>query len=82
MGIEPFLLASTLRVLEAQRLISAALQGVQGALRVRRGNGRPARPGGGLDALSAQGFDQCRGGGYRGRVGVFEVVRITATWPA
>ena len=41
MGIEPFLLASTLRVLEAQRLEPPPLQGVQGALRVRRRD-RPA----------------------------------------
>jgi type IV pilus assembly protein PilB len=77
MGIEPFLLASTLRVLEAQRLIrrlcrecrepyqcnpeTAALHGLEPGQQLYR----------------PKGCDRCRGSGYKGRIGVFEVVRIT-----
>jgi type IV pilus assembly protein PilB len=76
MEIEPFLLASTLRVLVAQRLIRrlcphcmipyecdaemAHLYGVRPGQVVRR-------PGGCKD---------CRDTGYRGRVGIFEVIPI------
>ena len=56
MGIEPFLLASTLRVLEAQRLIRRLCKECKEPYDVRRGDGRAARAGGGLDALSAQGL--------------------------
>ena len=78
MGIEPFLLASTLRVLEAQRLIrrlckecaqpsecdvdTAKLYGLDVGQRLHR----------------PKGCDYCHGTGYRGRIGVFEVVRITS----
>jgi len=78
MDIEPFLLAATLRVLEAQRLIrrlckeckqpyectaeTATLHGFQPGETIYR-------PGS---------CANCRGTGYRGRVGVFEVIRITA----
>ena len=47
MGIEPFLLASTLRVLEAQRLIRRLCKECREPYRVRRRDGEAARPGGG-----------------------------------
>jgi type IV pilus assembly protein PilB len=75
LGVEPFLIASTLRLVEAQRLLrrlcSSCRQpyAVDDSLRSKFN-------------LSAQqlfravGCDQCRHTGYRGRVGVFEVLRI------
>ena len=76
MGIEPFLLASTLRVLEAQRLIRRLCKECKEPTTAMR-----KRPDHGLEAgqtlYRPKGCDQCRGAGYRGRVGVFEVVRIT-----
>jgi type IV pilus assembly protein PilB len=77
MNIEPFLLASTLRVLEAQRLIRRLCKhcrepfdcDAETAKRFGLEKGQPLyRP---------KGCDECRGSGYKGRVGVFEVVRIT-----
>ena len=78
MDIEPFLLAATLRVLEAQRLIRrlckeckepfdctadlAELHGFEIGEKIYR----------------PKGCNACRGTGYKGRVGIFEVVRITA----
>lgn len=77
MGIEPFLLASTLRVLEAQWLVRKlcpyckkpydcdAVTAERFGLEVGERLYRP------------KGCDACRGVGYRGRVGIFEIIRIT-----
>ena len=77
MGIEPFLLASTLRVLEAQRLIrrlcKECKEPYECDAETARGHGLEA----GTTLYRPKGCDQCRGAGYRGRIGVFEVVRIT-----
>jgi type IV pilus assembly protein PilB len=77
MGIEPFLMASTLRLLEAQRLIRRLCPKCK----------EPYSPDAQLidtygfspeDTLfRPKGCPDCRGIGYRGRVGVFEVIRIT-----
>ncbi|KAB7648997.1 GspE/PulE family protein [Polymorphobacter fuscus] len=77
MGIEPFLLASTLRAVVAQRLVrrlcrdcavphpataaEAALIGIAEAAII----------------WSAAGCPACSNSGYRGRLGVFEAIRIT-----
>ena len=77
MGIEPFLLASTLRVLEAQRLIRRLCpqckQPYACDAETAKLNGLTA----GATLYRPKGCDNCRGIGYRGRVGVFEVIRIT-----
>jgi type IV pilus assembly protein PilB len=77
MEIEPFLLASTLRVLVAQRLIRRLCEScrepylcdpetaMRHGLEVKEAIHRPAR------------CKECRETGYRGRVGIFEVIRIT-----
>ena len=77
MGVEPFLLSSTLRVLEAQRLVRRLCPHCKephecDPALAERHNLIPGeifyRPVGCL---------HCRRVGYKGRVGVFEVVRIT-----
>ena len=82
MGIEPFLLASTLRVLEAQRLIrrlcKECKEPYECDAETARGHGLEA----GSTLYRPKGCDQCRGAGYRGRIGVFEVVRITSQMAA
>ncbi|MDG3007708.1 GspE/PulE family protein [Paludisphaera mucosa] len=79
MGIEPFLLASTLRVLEAQRLVRRLCKSCREPYRCDLETARRY----GLEPSSTlyrpKGCDACRGAGYRGRVGIFEVVRITST---
>lgn len=79
MGIEPFLLASTLRVLEAQRLIRRLCKECREAYELdeKTAGAHGLTPGETL--YRPKGCDRCRGTGYRGRVGVFEVVRITGT---
>ncbi len=76
-GIEAFLLASTLRVVIAQRLLRRlcdacavtrpADAAVAAALAIAIGT--PVR--------TARGCPDCAGSGYRGRIGVFEAIRIT-----
>jgi type IV pilus assembly protein PilB len=78
MGVEPFLLASTLRVLEAQRLVRRLCpdckESYECDAEVARLHGlTPHEP-----LFRPVGCPRCRGSGYKGRVGVFEVVRVTS----
>jgi type IV pilus assembly protein PilB len=77
MGIEPFLLSCSLRVLEAQRLVRRLCPHCKEPYEVTdelaEQHGLPA----GETIYRPKGCLQCRRLGYRGRVGVFEVVRIT-----
>ena len=56
MGIEPFLLASTLRVLEAQRLIRRLCKECKEPFDCDAETAKTVRPGAGQDAVSAQGL--------------------------
>jgi type IV pilus assembly protein PilB len=78
MGIEPFLLASTLRVLEAQRLIRRLCKECKQPYDCDAETAKKYAMEKGFTIYRPKGCDQCRGIGYRGRIGVFEVVRITA----
>jgi len=77
MGIEPFLLASTLRVLEAQRLVRRLCKECREPFECDAETARRHGLEVGQTLYRPKGCDFCRGAGYRGRVGVFEVVRIT-----
>ncbi len=78
MGIEPFLLASTLRVLEAQRLVRRLCKECKEAYDCDPETAKRHGLEAGQTLYRSTGCDHCRGAGYRGRVGVFEVVRITS----
>ena len=78
MGIEPFLLASTLRVLEAQRLVRRLCKECKEPIDCDAETAARYGFEVGQTLYRPKGCDLCRGAGYRGRVGVFEVVRITA----
>lgn len=77
MDIEPFLLASTLRVLVAQRLIRRLCQSCREPYEyvpeVAERYGLHV----GETLYRPRACKDCRETGYRGRVGVFEVIRIT-----
>ncbi len=77
MGIEAFLLASTLRVLEAQRLVRRLCQNCKEPFlcddELAERHGLAA----GETLYRPKGCIHCRRVGYKGRVGVFEVIRIT-----
>jgi type IV pilus assembly protein PilB len=77
MGIEPFLLSCALRVLEAQRLVRRLCvhckEPYEVTAELAEQHGLPL----GETIYRPKGCLQCRRMGYRGRVGVFEVIRIT-----
>jgi general secretion pathway protein E len=76
MKVEPFLLASTLRAVVAQRLVRKLC----GACRkpIVAGEAVAALLGVKPDALVHEpaGCPECGGSGYKGRIGVFEIVRV------
>jgi general secretion pathway protein E len=79
MDVEPFLLASTLRAVIAQRLVrrlcTACRQPIASdALLEDRLGIKPGSP-----VFRAHGCTGCNSSGYRGRVGVFEAIRVDDT---
>jgi general secretion pathway protein E len=79
MGIEPFLLASTLRAVIAQRLVrrlcAACREAVQATGSVSELLGFEE----GATIYESRGCAECSGTGYKGRIGVFEAVRVDDT---
>ncbi len=78
MGVEPFLLASTLRVLEAQRLIRRLCKDCKQPYDIDADTATRNGLEPGTKLFKPKGCNTCRGSGYKGRLGVFEVIRITA----
>jgi general secretion pathway protein E len=78
MGVEPYLLASTLRVIVAQRLVrrlcpscrKPAVLGAHERAMLEKIGARDAR------IFEAQGCPQCSGSGYVGRIGLYEYVTV------
>jgi type IV pilus assembly protein PilB len=77
MGVEPFLLASTLRVLEAQRLIRRLCEKCREPYDCDAEAAKLYGFDAGQKLYRPAGCEHCRNTGYRGRVGIFEVIRIT-----
>jgi type IV pilus assembly protein PilB len=77
MEIEPFLLASTLRVIVAQRLIRRLCPACRQPDELDEDTARRLHIPAGQQIYRPAGCKECRDLGYRGRVGVFEVIRIT-----
>ncbi len=80
MNVEPFLLASTLLAIQSQRLIRKICENCKEKTKVPDAILLDA----GLDPKSidfpiykGSGCDRCRGTGYKGRVGLFEVMLVT-----
>ncbi|WP_242182116.1 ATPase, T2SS/T4P/T4SS family [Sphingomonas sp. CARO-RG-8B-R24-01] len=79
MKVEPFLLASTLRAVIAQRLVRRLCEHCR----------RPVQATGSVSALlgfdsgaivyEAVGCEHCQGTGFKGRIGVYEAIRIDDT---
>ena len=78
MGIEPFMVASTLQLVEAQRLIRRLCvkckEPDQQLPDVLEKYGLPAD----AQLFKPKGCPVCNNSGYKGRVGVFEVILVTA----
>ncbi len=76
-GVQPFLVASSLRAIVAQRLVrricpnckepAELTETEMRALRIEPGQMRDAQ------VMQGKGCDQCRGSGYKGRMGIFEI---------
>ncbi len=83
MGVEPFLVAAPVRGVQAQRLVRKACPNCAVSIP------RPALVDGYVDALpetmlgnnwvKVEGCDHCRHTGYRGRMGIYELVPMTET---
>ena len=82
MGIEPFLVATSVNIIQAQRLIRricSELQGRGSLSRRRPGRGRffAGRSGRHSSSTRARAATTCNDTGYKGRVGLYEVMEIT-----
>ena len=82
MGLEPFLLAATLRLSAAQRLVRQLCTSCREPrpLSAREAEllERPAHAG--MPVYEAQGCVYCAGRGHSGRIGLFELVRLSGEW--
>jgi type IV pilus assembly protein PilB len=81
MGVEPFLVGNSVNLVCAQRLVRRICEACKEPLDIA-----PAKlVDAGVDPVDAPAFqafrgrgcDRCRGSGYKGRVGVFEVMEVT-----
>ena len=76
MGIEPFLLASTLRLLVAQRLVRRLCDECKVPYQLDAESSKRYQIPQEVPVFRAAGCDRCRNIGYKGRLAVFEVIRI------
>ncbi len=83
LGLQPFLIASTLLGCMAQRLVKTICPICRERIRVKSDDmarlGFPVQPGEELILARGKGCQDCRGTGYKGRCGIFEVLPISAT---
>jgi general secretion pathway protein E len=83
LGVESFLLQSTMRAVVAQRLVRVLCERCKTARQLTRADltADPRYSALGLQAgetiHTPEGCDRCSGSGYRGRMGVFEVLEAT-----
>jgi general secretion pathway protein E len=82
MGVEPFLVATSVRAVQAQRLVRrlcphCSQPGAEVLPAIARLVQPLAAPGVAPDWRTAVGCPQCQGTGYRGRLGIYELVDVT-----
>jgi len=78
LGLEPFMIGSTLRLLVAQRLVRRICKACRESYAAPADVLRTCHYPEGTTLYRPHGCDACRGLGYRGRIGIFEVVKISA----
>jgi type II secretory ATPase GspE/PulE/Tfp pilus assembly ATPase PilB-like protein len=79
MGVEPFLLADTLRGIVAQRLVRRICQRCKKEVRPdERVLGRLGLDASGARFFEGAGCDECHSTGFKGRVGIYEVLPLSA----
>ena len=83
MGIEPFLVASTVNIAIGQRLLRMLCQNCKEPVRITDGEFQalqesipPEVLGDHRDFFKGKGCDACNGSGYKGRMGIYEVLEM------
>lgn len=76
MKVEPFLLASTMRAVLAQRLVRRLCPDCRHPVQSDSGEAALLGFDKGTAVFAAKGCDACNNTGYKGRIGVFEAVRV------
>jgi general secretion pathway protein E len=79
MKVEPFLLASTLRAVVAQRLVRRLCPHCREPVQAEKSVSALLGFDPGTVVWQARGCSECNGTGYKGRIGVFEAVRVDDT---
>ncbi|WP_425288429.1 GspE/PulE family protein [Sphingomonas gellani] len=79
MKVEPFLLASTLRAVIAQRLVRRLCEHCRRPVEAAHSVASLLGIAPHTTVYEAQGCERCNGTGFRGRIGVFEAVRVDDT---
>jgi type IV pilus assembly protein PilB len=81
MGIEPFLVANSINLVAAQRLVRRVCENCKEAHEIPAQRlidaGLPEAELAGVKTMKGRGCDRCVGTGYKGRVGLFEIMEIT-----
>ncbi|MGB7406309.1 MAG: GspE/PulE family protein, partial [Pacificimonas sp.] len=77
LGVEPFLLASSLRLVAAQRLVRRLCPACRRPHAASASEARTLGLADGATIYAAIGCDDCGRTGYRGRIGVYEMIRIS-----
>ena len=76
MGAPPFLIAATLRLIEAQRLARRLCKNCKRPVEAEEHIARIFKFEPGTIIYQAEGCEECRGGGYKGRVGLYEIIPV------
>jgi type IV pilus assembly protein PilB len=83
MGIEPFLISSAVRLIQAQRLVRRICKdckketSVPVQVLIAAGfSGEEAET---IQVFKGEGCSRCNGSGYRGRIGLFEAMEMTSS---
>lgn len=80
MGIEPYLLATSVEAVVAQRLVrllcQRCVEAYEPSAQILEQLGADAASFQGRPLLRGRGCQDCHGTGYRGRVGIFEMIRV------
>jgi general secretion pathway protein E len=79
MKVEPFLLASTLRAVVAQRLVRRLCPSCRAPVPTETGPAALLGLESGAVVYRPTGCGECAQSGFQGRIGVFEIVRVDAT---
>ena len=79
MKIEPFLIASSLRAVVAQRLVRRLCPSCRKPVQAQGSVSSLLGFDAGAIVYEAVGCDECSGSGFKGRIGVFEAIRIDDT---